>query len=154
MTKEKFEEKVKLLELVSSWAESESNRTWKRNSFILAINTVLITAFTLLTKPYNFIAISFGSAFGLVLSIIWIKIIPLSRYYESRWHLDMERIIKSDDLIKTYIRGRSKKQNRKRPSKWSSTKYIKIIPISLIIVWSLLLLMSIIMLLKSILLGA
>ena len=143
MANDETDQKLKLLELVSNWAESESDRTWKRNSFFLTINTAIVAIIALLMDPINYPAIAIVSGFSIILSYVWFKIIPLSKYYESRWHNDMERIIESNETIKNYIKGRSKEQNMSRPSKMGSTEYIKVIPISLIIIWFIILIWAI-----------
>lgn len=143
-------DKLKLLEIVANLAENESNRTWQRFSIMLTINTGLIALVSIIGDKFFPISQIIGSLFGITLSFVWLKMIPISKYYEKRWHEDMLTIINSDTDIKEFIKGRSDKTcSLKRPTKHSASSYSKILPISIGLIWFLIGVFSIFFLFNS-----
>ena len=139
------EGKIRILELVSFLAEKESDRTWSRFSILLSINAGIIALTGFLLDKYDYLGLITGGIFGLILSIVWYKIIPISKYYENRWHQDMIVIIRSDPSLEKFITGRFKNNgNLKRPLKRSASDYVKLIPLSLGLFWIITIIISII----------
>ncbi|MFB6343523.1 hypothetical protein ACE1ET_17495 [Saccharicrinis sp. FJH62] len=132
MDKDKFQ----ILQLLVDISEKESDRTWKRYSIMLTINSALISFFTFSgTELDLYVKIAF-CLFGIFFSVIWRYIIIISKYYEKRWHLDIEALIGEDEMLNKYIKARPAKSARiPKPIKLSSTGLSKLIPIGFIILW-------------------
>ena len=130
------ENKLKLLEIVSNLAERESDRTWRRFSIMLIINTGLMALVSLSGDKFLYIDSILGGILGVILSVVWFQMITLSTFYEKRWHADMIEIIESDPEIQRFVRGRSDETCRiNRPTERSASSYARILPISLGILW-------------------
>jgi len=147
---EKETDKIRMLELVSQLAENESERTWKRFSILLAMNGALV-ALVSLAPPENLRFSSIiGSLLGLLLTFVWYRMIPISKYYEKRWHADMLAIISSSPHIAKYIKGRDSLTARvERPSNRSASSYSKILVLGIGAMWFLNLIAGIILLYSS-----
>lgn len=123
------ENKLKLLDIVANFAERESDRTWRRFSIMLIINTCLIALVSISGDKFFYIDSLLGGILGFILSVVWFQMITLSTFYEKRWHADMIE-------IQRFVRGRSDETCRiNRPTERSASSYARILPISMGILW-------------------
>ncbi len=116
-------DKLEILKLVADLAERETDRTWRRTGTMLTVNAGLLVLVTVAIEKKVPVIVLFVGIFGIILSILWHKIAVMSKFYEKRWHKNMEAIIKSDDTLKQWVTGR----NDFRPEKRSATGYFRIV---------------------------
>lgn len=129
--------KLEILRFVAELGESESDRTWRRFSMMLTVNAGLVAIVALadptLVPPVIRLLASF---IGIVLSVVWFHVIRMSKYYEYRWHADMEYILNHSPELQEFIRGRPADKCRiDRPFSWSTTTSASLLPISFGLFW-------------------
>ena len=144
MSKSKLKEKLKLLEMIITLSENESDRSLQRFILMLTVNGGLIATTSFLYKSNFTLIIPIISLFGFILCIFWYRILIITKYYESRWHADMEALIESDEFICKYLKGRSRYELRiERPTNHHINDYLKYVSILISITWCILFIFSI-----------
>jgi len=101
-------DKMQIMRVLIDLAEKESDRFWTRYQTILYANTGLIAILSLIWSISFSLLLIIPSALGVITSIAWLKINAVSHFYEHRWHRDMEELIKSDDMLSEWVRGRNR----------------------------------------------
>ena len=133
------QEKIHLLELLTSLAQSEADLIWTRFSALLYASTGLLGILTFaVTRSSKGFSV-FVALFGLLLSFVWLQMIRLSSYYYQRWQADADHLISTDENIEAIVRGRVNPRIP-QPAGWSASKYSTLVPLGFALIWILVIL--------------
>lgn len=100
-------EKIEILKILIDLSEKESDRWLSRYSTWLYADTGLLVILPLILDTGLFIAMLLPAFLGVAISISWLMVNNASYFYQNRWHADMEALIKSDENLSEWIRGRT-----------------------------------------------
>jgi len=135
MDRDKFE----ILKMLTDLAENESDRCWARFHMLLLVNTGLVAALSFsLTGASRLLAVGL-SLLGITCSWAWLKINVLSDYYEHRWYADVDEVIKSDETLSEWVRGRIQPRIPKPFRNRGGWFYFNMVPKAFLILWVLVL---------------
>jgi uncharacterized membrane protein YbhN (UPF0104 family) len=134
-------EKLELLKFVADLAERETDRTWRRATVMTTINAGLFVLVSVAIQNNIRWLVSIVSAFGVILAIVWYGITVISKFFEARWHKDMDAIVASDNELAEFVRGRSDPRIP-RPRTWRATTGFKIIITLMGAIWLLIFILS------------
>jgi hypothetical protein len=105
---------LEVLKMLATIADNESDRILQRFNYMLISSTGLAGAFSWLNEQQGRLRpmslgwlMLFLGIMGALLAVAWLLSMILGRFYEKRWFLDMDEIIKNDPELKSLIRARS-----------------------------------------------
>lgn len=98
-------EKISILQILKDLSLKEADLIWKRFTSMLYVNTGLLGIVTFAIEKNQSAMILGCSLVGIVISIIWIQIIRLSRYYYRIWKVDANELIRKDAELSEIIKG-------------------------------------------------
>ncbi len=124
------------LQILLDNADSESNKYWQRNSVFVTINSGLFALLiSIMERAPPILFILFGML-GVGLSMGWLQVLRVGKYYAERWRLDARKVLAEnrnlEDLFQT-IKGQARISH---PSGPKSSGIAKLMSISFLIVWS------------------
>lgn len=138
--------KLEILKLVSDLAERETDRTWSRTTAIMTLNAGLFILTSVAFQKNLTSLLIICAVLGILLAFLWFSIAVISKYYEERWHKDMEAIISNDPTLTEFVRGRNNPRCIKPKvliwNMWRCTTSLKIIIVLIGLMWLIILLLS------------
>jgi len=129
-----MKEKIDILNTLTTLALKEAELLWTRYTTLLYASTGLVGILSFaIDNESKRIVIGIG-VIGIILSFVWIQMIRLSSYYYQRWQMDADYLIKSEEILEEFIKGRTAPR-LEPPTKFPASTYGKIIPIIFLIGW-------------------
>ena len=129
-----FLPKMEILKLLADIAEREADRMWTRYMSFFYINTALIGIITIAPELNRVLIAGFFAPLGFVTSVAWLKIIPLSFFYQDRWIRDMKVLIDSDATLRLWIMARGDTPRTPRPP-GSMPSLQRLGPLAFLVAW-------------------
>ncbi len=128
--------RLRLIELTAELGEREADRLWTRYSLMLTLNAGLMAVISYALSQSLYLITSALGLFGMILAVLFYRIVAFSQFYESRWRKDMSELINGDSLYREFLRSRSNLGPReKRPFKGSSTGDAKAVVVGVGAFW-------------------
>lgn len=129
-----MKEKIDILNTLTTLALKEAELLWTRYTTLLYASTGLVGILSFaIDNESKRIIIGIG-VIGIILSLVWIQMICLSSYYYQRWQMDADCLIKSEEILEEFIKGRLAPR-LESPTKFPASTYGKIIPIIFLMGW-------------------
>lgn len=128
-------EKISLLGVICNLAEQESDRTWARYTFMIAVHSAAAALMFQLDNMHLFLASLCVCGVGFYLTFVWRHIREMSKFYERRWHLDFDALVNRDLALAEWLKARSANPRMKRPPGKSTTDYVDDLTELVLLVW-------------------
>ncbi|MFH0909073.1 MAG: hypothetical protein V1929_09950 [bacterium] len=127
-------DRLQLLSALNESARKEAELMWTRFQAMLFASTGLIAILAFALEKQLLWLIYATSILGIVFAVVWIQIMRLSRYYYDRWQLDADALVRSDDELREWVRGRIDPRLSK-PTRPRATTYAAALPVAFLIGW-------------------
>ena len=124
----------KIIEILISATEKESDRYWTRNGIFISLLVGGIALIGALSDKMSLFYSNLLAISGILISCVWIQVLRQSKYYAERWREDLRECINDNKQAKKYIRALTNPRIS-RPKGPSSSKSILLLSIISLIFW-------------------
>jgi len=137
-----IDNKISIVSSLLTYASSESNIYWSRNTVFFAINSAVIgyiIANLTSINPYILLIISL---IGLVLNRVWLLIMKYGKYLAEKWREDAREIIKSDSRLIFSYSSLLGNPRITKPNNLAPSRVMRALAISFQFLWIILIIYS------------
>lgn len=98
-------EKLESLRIMEGMARHEAKLLWTRFMSVFYVHTAIIGIITFAYSAENKNLVLIFCAIGMILALVWLRLISLSGYYYKIWQNDANRLIQESQELKTLFPG-------------------------------------------------
>ena len=134
---------IEIVKILLQKTTDELNRSWTRNNIMITINAGLLALVATGMNKLNQELIVGFSVLGIITSIAWLQIARYNKYNSERWRNDTAAYLKQFPEMQGLFSTAAKRSSLKRPAGPKASTCMKVIAVTLCVIWLLLGLFSI-----------
>lgn len=126
---------IERFKIIAEAMDRENDRFWTRNTVFVTISAALLALFAGYGESMGARASLYLALFGLVVSLAWVQVIRMGKYYWTRIYLDAKNLIEPQPDLADSLASWTDKKRGVRPWGPRATRSVQIVAIFTVILW-------------------